>query len=99
MRKASRLVKKLRNIKSEGILRGESFGDVLIMAIKSELEAKYNLPVYSQWRNVPGHLHSRKWFENSGIKISKNEPPDAIMGGAVSGGNGGVVVALGGGDL
>ena len=81
------------------------------MAIKSELEAKYNLPVYSQWRNVPGHLHSRKWFENSGIKISKNEPPDAIMGGAVSGvvgvvsggavsgGNGGVVVALGGGDL
>lgn len=56
---------------------------ILIMPRKAELENKYDVPVYSQWRCVPAHLHARKWFENVGVKIAKNEPPDAIKGGGM----------------
>ena len=51
---------------------------------QAELEAKYKVRCYTQWRQIPANLHTRKWFEDFDIKISKTAQPDAIKGGGMS---------------
>lgn len=49
--------------------------------LKSELEEKYNVPVYIRWELVPINLHDRSWYQEKGVKIPKSAKPDAIKGG------------------
>lgn len=48
---------------------------------KAELEAKFKVPVYVRWHNVPKHLHTRGWYEMRGVKIHRKAMPDALKGG------------------
>lgn len=46
---------------------------------KAELEDKYGVPCYTQWRYVPDYLHARSWYSKG--MIPRDAKPDAIKGG------------------
>lgn len=54
------------------------------MKTKTELEEKYDVVCYAQWRSVPAHLHPRSWYEKRGVKIPRSAKPDGVKGGGIS---------------
>ncbi len=48
---------------------------------KWEIEEKYGVKAFTQWRWVPENLKTRGWYEQHGIKIPKDAKPDAVKGG------------------
>ncbi len=54
---------------------------------KFQLEQKFGVKCFTQWRWVPSNFHTRKFYKELNIEIPEDTKPDAIKGGGLGMGN------------